>query len=255
MIIRQIRTNMFRLTRVVVNTDGNILAELSEINRAGWVLTGGRSSRMGTDKALLEMGGRPLVLRVADQIGKVCGAVTLVGDPVKYGSLGLPVIGDRYRDQGPLAGIEAALGATEADWNLIVACDMPGLEAGWIETLFVVAEEGDGLDAVVPVHAGTGGLSAAPSRSRFGTDGDGAGKERDGVGKEGEEDKEGAIEPLCAVYHRRCGVEAAVRLQAGLRKVIDFVGGLEKVRYVRVSRSEQFANLNTPDDAARYPNG
>jgi len=46
-----------------------------------------------------------------------------------------------------------------------------------------------------------------------------------------------------------------VRLQAGLRKVIDFVGGLEKVRYVRVSRSEQFANLNTPEDAARYPNG
>jgi molybdopterin-guanine dinucleotide biosynthesis protein A len=196
---------------------------------------------MGQDKALLEFGGKALALRVADEIGKVCGAVTLVGDPVKYGALGLPVIEDRYRDQGPLAGIEAALGATEADWNLIVACDMPGLEAGWIETLFVVAEEGDGLDAVVPVHSGTGGLSAAPSRSRFGTD--------------GEEDKEGAIEPLCAVYHRRCGVEAAARLRAGLRKVIDFVGTLERVRYVRVSRSEQFANLNTPEDAARYPNG
>ena len=109
---------------------------LHEFTRAGWILTGGRSTRMGTDKALVDVNGRPLVLAIADKIAAVCGIVTLVGEPAKYIQLGLPVIPDHFSGAGPLSGIEAALAATAADLNLIVACDMPALNQAILERLF-----------------------------------------------------------------------------------------------------------------------
>ncbi|MES1257997.1 MAG: NTP transferase domain-containing protein, partial [Acidobacteriota bacterium] len=90
---------------------------MTDSNRAGWILVGGRSARMGSDKALLRIGGRPLALRIADAVAEVCGPVTLVGDPARYASLGLPVLADEFAGEGPLSGIEAALRGTRADWN------------------------------------------------------------------------------------------------------------------------------------------
>ena len=103
---------------------------------------------MGTDKALIEIGDQPLARRVADEIGRVCGQVSLVGDPGRYGNLGLPVVPDRFPGQGPLAGIEAALGATTVEWNLVVACDMPSLDVSVLETLFEA-----GGDCAVPSYS------------------------------------------------------------------------------------------------------
>jgi len=91
---------------------------------------------MGADKALIEIGGRPLALRVADAVATVCATVSLVGDPAKYGKLGLPVIADEFSGHGPLAGIEAALRMTDAEKNLVVACDMPALNVPVFEELF-----------------------------------------------------------------------------------------------------------------------
>lgn len=110
-------------------------------DRAGWVLAGGKSSRMGSDKALLNLSGTPLIARLAALAAAVCGPVSIVGDPAKYGSLGFPVVADRFTGMGPVAGIEAALGSTTADWNLILACDMPSLNAETLESLFT--GEGD----------------------------------------------------------------------------------------------------------------
>lgn len=186
-------------------------------NRAGWVLVGGRSSRMGTDKALIEIGNQPLAKRVAAEIGKICGTVSLVGDPEVYGGLGLPVVPDRFPGQGPLAGIEAALRATTVEWNLVVACDMPALDAGVLEDLFAAASE-------------NGGDCAVPSYS------------------------DGRIEPLCAVFHARCHARVLSALEGGIRKVTDALAGLA-IRYVPVSSSEPFANLNTPEDLERFGKG
>src|SRR5436305_14932538 len=107
------------------------------MNRFGWVLVGGKSSRMGRDKALLEdASGEPLALRLAALRRGVCGEVALIGDPSKYADLGLRVFPDNFADAGPLAGIEAALRVTSAEWNLIVACDMPALDPAIFEQLF-----------------------------------------------------------------------------------------------------------------------
>jgi len=187
-------------------------------NRAGWILAGGRSSRMGTDKALIEIEGRPLALRIADELAKSCGSVSLVGDPALYGTLGLPVVRDTFPGQGPLAGIEAALGASALEWNLIVACDMPALDSVTIETLFAGF-----ADCSVPEYA------------------------------------DGRLEPLCAVYRRRCHAAIRTAIESGVRKVTDALQYLRDegfaIRYVRVANRAPFANLNTPDEMRRYLNG
>jgi molybdopterin-guanine dinucleotide biosynthesis protein A len=69
----------------------------------------------------------------------------------------------------------------------------------------------------------------------------------------------GGVEPLCAVYHRRCHAAIRTALEAGIRKVTDALRRLEAdgfaVRYLSVASAEPFANLNTPDEVQKYLNG
>ena len=195
---------------------GSSLAEIGRANRAGWVLAGGRSSRMGTDKAVIALDGAPLIERAIAVARTACESVSIVGDPAKYGSLGCPVVPDEFDGAGPLAGIEAALRTSAADWNLILACDMPSLDADVPASLFgAIGEHGD---CVLPRHA------------------------------------DGKLEPLCAVYHRRCHGQIRAALDSGVRKVASALDGLA-IRYVTVTRDDSFTNLNTPEDLRRYRNG
>lgn len=189
-------------------------SQIGRLRLAGWVLVGGASTRMGRDKALIEIGGRPLALAAAEALGSVCDSVAFVGDPERYKTLGLPVISDRQRGAGPLSGIEAALGATCSEWNFIAACDMPALNASLLRDLAAAAS----LDAAVPQYP------------------------------------DGRIEPLCAVYHRRCHAVAADALATGIRRISDFIARL-RVRYVQVTDPQPFLNLNTPEDLEKYRRG
>ena len=108
---------------------------------AGYILVGGKSSRLGRDKALVEVGGRPLVLRVTHAVQTAVDEVTLVGAPEKYGHLGLRVIPDHVTGFGPLAGILAALEDTSRPWNLVAACDMPNLTPEFLGFLLRRAAE------------------------------------------------------------------------------------------------------------------
>ena len=101
---------------------------------AGYILVGGKSSRLGRDKALVKVGGAPLVLRVANALRPAVDTVTLVGSREKYRQLGLRVIPDAVTGFGPLAGILAALEDTLTRWNLVVACDMPNLTQAFLKS-------------------------------------------------------------------------------------------------------------------------
>ncbi len=177
---------------------------------AGFVLAGGRSTRMGTDKALLNIGAETLLERAAHAVEAATGSVSVVGDPARYGRFGYPMIEDRFPGAGPLAGIEAALASSHADWNLIVACDMPGVEAVSLGALLEMRHERGDADVLLPECGGY-------------------------------------PQPLCAAYHRRALGTVNAALARGQFKVMDAISGLRVAR-IPLADEALFRNVNTPEE-------
>lgn len=119
---------------------------------------------MGRSKALLPYRGVTLAQWVARQVEEAVGNVTLLADRELGGALGLAAIADEEAGRGPLGGLRTAVRAGKADWNLIVACDMPNITTEVLRGILSCAEEREKL-SIVPVH------------------------------------QNGDPEPLCAVYH------------------------------------------------------
>lgn len=113
----------------------------------GIILAGGKSNRMGTTKALLEVGGITLIERVARVLSKVCSEIIIAGgQPDELGHLGYPMVPDLYSGCGPLSGIHAGLTAAGNRYSFISACDTPFLNEKLIR---LIASRADGYDAVI----------------------------------------------------------------------------------------------------------
>jgi len=130
-------------------------------DRAGIVLAGGYSTRFGDrEKALVPVGGEPMLSRVVTRLGRVVDdivvncridqrddferALTDVNTSVQFAV-------DSVSDEGPLAGLATGLEATETEFVAVVACDMPTLVPAFVATLF---ERAKGYDAAVPEQEG-----------------------------------------------------------------------------------------------------
>lgn len=98
----------------------------------GYVLAGGKSSRMGHDKALLELAGRSLVLLAVEKLKRVCADVFILGNRPELETYA-PLVRDLHEGCGPLGGMEAALSHSESKWNLLMAVDMPFFPAGFLD--------------------------------------------------------------------------------------------------------------------------
>jgi molybdopterin-guanine dinucleotide biosynthesis protein A len=111
------------------------------------IMAGGKSKRMGQDKAWIELDGEPLVKRVADVLAQVADEVIVVANDPKYERLGLRVVRDRYPDGGALGGIATGVTAATHDTVLVAACDMPFLSVDvW---RLIVGHAGE-ADVVIP---------------------------------------------------------------------------------------------------------
>jgi molybdenum cofactor guanylyltransferase len=200
----------------------------TEPSRMGFVLAGGKSSRMRTgpdkvkDKALLEFGGQTLLDRALAVMGTVCDRVAIVGDPAKFtnyeSSKYDSVVADIFPGCGPLAGIHAALVHSSAELNLMLAVDMPFVSGELLAFLFAMATS-EANDAIVTVP-------------------------RSGKG----------LQPLCAVYRRDFSTVAEQALRAGKYKV-DAAFSNVSVRVIEEGElaaagfsEESFFNVNTPQD-------
>ena len=172
---------------------------------------------MGRDKAMLPFAGKPLARAVAETVRQAAGEAVLVGDPARYEGLGLRVIPDLYPGEGPLGGILTALADSNADWNLVTACDMPALDAGFLAGLFDEAEA-SGAPILLPADAS------------------------------------GRPEPLCAIYHSDCRQALERAFGQGVRKVTAAFEGIPTARLV-VDQVSHFQNVNTPEDWAAYARG
>jgi molybdenum cofactor guanylyltransferase len=98
----------------------------------GYVLAGGKSSRMGSDKALLELAGKPLVLHATTKLRRLCAEVSVLGNDAALERFA-PLVRDLHPGCGPMAGIEAALLSSKFDWNLVIPVDVPFLPTALLD--------------------------------------------------------------------------------------------------------------------------
>lgn len=196
----------------------------------GIVLAGGRSERMGRDKAWVELAGRPLVQWVLDALLQVTDLQMIVAREVgKLDRLAVPVVEDRFEVRGPLTGIHAGLKAAETDLCVVVACDLPLVRP---ELLKLITDLVGLSHAVVP-YVGDEKLPelgpTAPVR-------------------------DAGLQPLLAGYRRACIDPLEDLLRQGNFPTAALVSMLE----ARILKPEEwrrvdpdgrsFVNVNTPED-------
>ncbi|MDP2321020.1 MAG: molybdenum cofactor guanylyltransferase [Acidobacteriota bacterium] len=200
----------------------------------GIVLAGGRSTRMGRDKASLPFGTETLLQRAIRIVGEVTDEVVVVARPgatsapcgggnpflvhrsaTREGGLGLPVrvVHDPVADLGPLAGLAAGLSASTTELNIVVACDMPLIKPAVLRRLVELLGDAAICVAVVDGHAS----------------------------------------PLCAVYRSSVAGVAQQLLGDGERRVMAL---LDRVQTKRVEAAmfrdldpdlDSFVSCNTPE--------
>lgn len=114
----------------------------------GIILAGGRSSRFGSNKALADFGGVPLIERVLETLRILFEKnIIITNSPDEYRFLGLPLHEDIIKGLGPLGGIYSALSAMPTPWGFVTACDMPFIKP---DLILRMASLRPGFEAVVP---------------------------------------------------------------------------------------------------------
>ena len=114
----------------------------------GIILAGGKSSRMGQDKGLLDLGGRKLVEIAAANLSQICSGIIISSNNSVYQQFGYRVIPDVHKDIGPMGGLFSALSASKTRFNIVLSVDLPFVNKALLEYLLGKAE---GYEAVVPV--------------------------------------------------------------------------------------------------------
>ncbi len=120
-------------------------------NISAIILAGGKSSRMGSDKGLVEFSRKKMIEHVLGNVKSVINEILIVSNNHEYKSFGCPVFEDINKNCGPLGGIHAGLSYSKTEWNLIVGCDMPFITPEFIS--FLISNIST-ADAVIPVHNG-----------------------------------------------------------------------------------------------------
>jgi len=208
--------------RIVISDSGTFNLDLIRLVNHKWtlrekataiIMAGGDSHRMGIDKSMLPVNGRPLIERIYEQLrGSFEQVLISANDAAKFAFLGLAVVPDRVAGQGPLMGIASALNASDNDLNFVVACDIPRIELRFARRMLSEAAE-RGADIILPVG---------------------------GNGKH---------EPLFAVYRKSTLVAIDKVLSSGGRKISD-VFPLCTVKYIEMEGS--LINLNTAAEYERF---
>ena len=108
-----------------------MLNKINNIN--GYILAGGKSSRIGIEKGLIPLNGKAIIQYIIEQLKPLVNKLVIVSNNIEYEKFGLKVIPDLIKDIGPAGGIYTALSHTDKNLNFIVSCDMPFIEKEYIE--------------------------------------------------------------------------------------------------------------------------
>lgn len=187
------------------------------------ILAGGKSSRMGTNKAFVDLNGRTLIAHMLDRIGQVRGVaevLLIANQPDDYAHLELPTFPDLVPGKGALGGIYTAICHSQHAATLVLACDMPLISPALLAYMAALnADEENTYDVIVPRV-------------------------------------EGYPQGLHALYNQSCRETIKNDLEADRLKVIGFYNKV-RTRYLDepdcapyVPHEHTFININTPDDLA-----
>lgn len=183
---------------------------------------GGKSSRMGANKAFVDLFGQPIIEHILARVASLGQSETILitNKPAEYAHLGLPMYGDVLPDKGSLGGIYTALHHSANDYALVIACDMPFLNPDLLRYMVGLIAAADGpYDVIVPRV-------------------------------------EGYPEGLHAIYRKTCLPFIRERLEADRLKIIGFydavrVRYLDEPEYLPLDpRKLSFLNINTPEELA-----
>jgi molybdopterin-guanine dinucleotide biosynthesis protein A len=177
------------------------------------IMAGGRSSRMGQDKAALEINGMPAIQYVFEQLRPHFDQILVSSSNTGKHSLpGVMVVPDEIADKGPLMGIASTLRVSRNDTNFVIACDIPDVDIDFVRRMI---RERNGYDAVLP----------QTEASRY--------------------------EPLFAIYKKSILVEIDKAIASGKHRVIAPLGHC-KVKYLDLEGDMQLRNLNTMNDYREF---
>ncbi len=183
--------------------------EISNIHT--FILAGGKSSRMGTEKGLVELGGKLFIEHILQAVIPLKTPISIIANSRHYDYLHYPVYHDLIKEKGPLGGIYTALTHSNSAYNLILSCDIPFVNTSLLHYLkgFIPFNE----DALVPTQRETS-------------------------------------EPLCAIYRKTTSEKLAECINTGILGMRRTLGILN-TRYVNISPQEFYTphllqNINTP---------
>jgi molybdopterin-guanine dinucleotide biosynthesis protein A len=180
----------------------------------GIVLAGGLSSRMGEDKSLMPLRGKPLIMYAIEALTPLCQKVIISSNLQAYDFTGCEVWPDELAVKAPVNGLYSCLKRSKTDWNFILTCDMPLAGSQLVGYLL---EQTGGEDAMIPVHG------------------------------------KGWVEPLCGLYNRGALNVLERQVQSGEYSILKFLKSI-RCRYVEIGphldffNPEMFSNLNSPAD-------
>jgi molybdopterin-guanine dinucleotide biosynthesis protein A len=184
---------------------------------SAFILAGGKSTRMGADKAFVMLDGRTLLTRALDLVRSVTAEVRIVGNAAKFAAFG-SVVEDTFLGCGPLGGIHAALRSSQTELNLILAVDVPFASTALLQ--YLISRARDAAAVVTIAQAG------------------------------------GRSQPLCGVY-RRDFAEAAEQALRASRYKVDALFESARTQLVTEAELEaegfsqkMFRNLNTQQELA-----
>jgi len=185
----------------------------------GIILSGGKSVRMGRDKAFIEIDGIPIIQRIYDIFQKIFTEIIIVTNQKEfYSGFKAKIVSDLIINNGALGGLYTGLFFSSNPYSFCVACDMPFLKESMIQYLIKQANE---YDVIVP-------------------------RTEDG------------LQPLHAVYSKNCLESIKNIIGIGKYKIIDFYP-LVKTKIIEESEfisldinlnlmRESFVNINTPGE-------
>ena len=201
----------------------------------GVILAGGKSRRMGENKALMRLGTNSLIGHVTRRMRLLTDELLLVtNSPTEYAHLNVPMHGDIFPDTGALGGIYTGLTHASHDTVLCVACDSPFLEPELLTYLVAILGE---YDAVMP-YTYNNNKDTGVTNPSYSTD-------------------QITLQTLCAAYSKRCLPTIELMLRESELRVHALA---ERAHIKRISPEiwqefdpdgMSFFNINTPEDFER----